>query len=179
MKQRVPLKLLSIALAAAKDNESEGDVGGINIRELNIDNLDSLKQAQRYLAAIDQKLARAYALGNDDEIRRWQAPFDKALEAVRKAQNADREERKLAGDLIPRAELFSELNQLLTMQRNMRATMDRRIVARLALPEEYHESLRAAIRAERDQEDSVFRQLRHFQGIEDAAATFELKSQAA
>jgi hypothetical protein len=129
MTQRVPAKLLSLAVAATLPANQESDrTESVNVNELNVDELNSLRQARRYLAALDAKLTAAYAGGDEAAIRRWQKPFNEALESVRKLEASERDAAKAAGEVIPRAELFSELSQLIEVLRQMQSTMRRRIL---------------------------------------------------
>lgn len=181
MKQRPPAKLLSLAVAARTQplsSEAREKSEPVDVSKIDIDNLDSLRQARRYLAAVDQKLSAAYAAGDEAQIRRWQKPFNEALDSARKAEAAQREAAKAAGDVIPKAELFSDLSQLLEVLRQMRSTMRRRICARLAdLGPELLERIGVAIDLERESEDGVLRQLKQFRSIEEVH--FQLEAQPA
>lgn len=176
MTQRVPAKLLSFAVTARTQGE-ERKAESVNVEDINVDNLNSLRQARRYLVAIDRNLSAAYATGDEAGIRRWQKPFNEASESVRKLEAAEREAAKARGDVLPRSEVFTELSQLLELLRQMRSTMRRRISTRLSdLGPALLERIGAAIDLEREGEDIVLRQAAIFRSIEEVH--FQLEATA-
>jgi hypothetical protein len=168
MAVRVPSKILALVVEAGLKPSEENDSGeSIDVDSLDITNLDSLRQARRYLAAVDQKLSAAYRSGSESQIRRWQKPFNEAFASVQKAESAQRDALKIAGELIPKDELLRELSTLLELLRQMRSTMRRRIAARLGdLSPELLERIGAVVDHEREGEDGVLRQLKEFRSIE-------------
>ena len=122
----VPARLIVLA----SERSGEPAEGAINISDLETAAGDAVKQARSYLAAADKHLTAAYGSGDDARIEICQRRWLKAIEAVRKAEAAAREDEKIKGDLIPRAELLPELSQLLEVMRQMRVSARRRILAR-------------------------------------------------
>lgn len=134
---------------------------------INLSDIDSTSsglasgQAARLVAAAYQKLAAAYASGDDSQIPMWQTRWEKAQEALRKATVSDVEIAKANGDLIPRREVIVEISNLLEALKVMRDTMAKRLLLRLPeMPEPFRGPLAAAIEAERKKEDSLFRDLK-------------------
>jgi hypothetical protein len=177
MKHRVPAKLVALALrkpTAASENE------GIDISNLQTAAGDAVRQSGTYLAAADKHLASAYASGDDARIEICQRRWLKALDAVRKAEFAAREDAKVKGDLIPKSELLPELSQFLEVMHQMRRSARRRILAKFLvdLSPELTEKLGQAIEQELKRSDAVLRRLKHFRSLEEIDA-FELEIDAA
>jgi hypothetical protein len=176
MKQRVPPRLL--ALAATRQPE-ENDEAGIDVGKLSGDVGDAVRRARVFLEAADRQLSEAYDSGVDSKIEVKQRRWLKALEALRKAEAAEREDRKASDELIPRVELLPELSQLLEVLRHMRSTMKRRIIARIGImppdfPADFTDRLSVAIEIERANEDAVLRRLKQFRSVEEIDA-FQLE----
>jgi hypothetical protein len=168
MTQRVPAKILALAVSTAATAAESRKTDAVDVGKLDIENLDSLRQAKRYLAAVDAKLSAGYAAGDEAEIRRWQKPFNESIETVRKLEAAQREADKAAGEVIPKVELFNDLSSLLEVLRQMRASMSRRVTSRLSdLGPDVLARIRDVIAAELETHDGVLRQLKQFRSIEE------------
>jgi hypothetical protein len=169
MSQRVPADILALAVpAAAQPTAGETTTESLDVSSLDVDNLDSLRQARRYLLAIDRKLSAAYTAGDEVAIKRWQKPFNEASDSVRKLEAAARDDAKARGEVLPRAQVFTEISTLLETLRQMRSTMGRRIKARLSdLPPDSLERIGAVVDQERESEDSVLRRASIFQSMEE------------
>lgn len=169
MTQRVPAKILALAAAGQAPAAAEArKAEAVDVSKLNIEDLDSLRQAKRYLGAVDANLSAAYASGDEAQIRRWQKPFNEAIETVRKLEAAQREADKAAGEVIPKIELFNDLSTFLETLRQMRASMARRVASRLSdLGPDVLERIGAVIAAEMEVQERVLRQLKQFRSIEE------------
>ena len=179
MRQRVPQRLLQLAVDAAKSasNPATGDfrAASINVKTLDVTSLNTLHQARGYLVAVDQKLSVACEAGNEDDIRRWQGPWERAMEAVRKAEAADLLRQKSAGEMLSKAEVLEELANFLSLFKIMRSSMAGRVVRRLdwndwngatvQKREEFKNALHGAIEAERLSEESFLRRLHSIQSL--------------
>lgn len=171
MTTRVPAKLLAFAQGASDPGES---TDALNVHEIDMSDLDSLKSARRYAAAIDKKLSAAYLKGQRADIRSWQKDLNEALDSVRKLEAAERAAQKESREVLPRGEVCSEIAQLVEVFRQMRSTMRRRITARLAdLPAELLERIGNAIDRERENEDSVLRQLTNIGSVAEVVLKLE------
>ncbi len=165
-----PPILEQFALDEAKGTEAEapGALKGVDVNQLDVAEGVALKQAKRFLAATAGQLEEAYKTGNDAMIGRLQPRWEKALSAVRLAEDSERKAAERSGDLLPRVEVLSAINQLIEIMRNMQSTMSRRIRARLGvLSAELDAQLDAVIEAERSRECAVLRRCAYFGTVED------------
>jgi len=190
MQVRVPQKLLHLAVDAAKNADSSTSnsrLACIDVKNLDVTLLNALNQARGYLAAVDQKLSAAYRDGDEDSIRRWQGPWERAMETVRKAEAADLLRQKAAGQMLSKSEVLAELANFLTILKVMRSSMARRIIRRLGFSwdeslradpkwkQRFEQELGAAIDAERITEESFLRRLSTFRSVDH----FELELESA
>ena len=153
---RVPDNLRAFACERPADPESPASAGndvpppvapggGIDPAGFEVRPGDALVQARQYLAATHEKLSRAYQAGKDDEIRLWQPRWEKAAEAVRKAEKDDREARRQSGDLVSQGDVVADVMTFLETLRTMRDSLVRRVTE--GLPLEFGDEQRAAVAA--------------------------------
>jgi hypothetical protein len=115
MKQRVPAKLLALAsaLKLAVDDSGKGfDVGTYEGQIA-----DALQEARTVLAVATAQWKEACKSGVDARIEVQLRRFLRALKAVKETEQAAREDRKASGELVPKAEIFPELSELLQVLR--------------------------------------------------------------
>lgn len=174
---RAPARILQLAKIPSSQLGAGFD-SAIDVSALGSEIVDAVRQAHEFLMAAKQHLAEAYKAGNESRIEICQRRWLKALRALKEAEQAAREDKKAAGDLIPKAELLPALSELIEILRHMRSTMRRRIAARLgellAKVEEmfpgFTDKLQEAIEIERGTEDAVLRRLKQFRSTEEIDA---------
>jgi hypothetical protein len=178
MTQKPPTRIVELALAKNSAGARTDDVSGrsIDITQIEVNEGDELRTARGILAAVGSQLADAYRTNDDAAIDRLQRRWEKAMNAKRLAENAERSAKKQAGELVPVSELFPELSQLLATLRVMRTTMGRRIRARLTLPPDLDAKLDAIIEDERRGEEAVLRRLSFFRSLDEVENELQLSA---
>jgi len=183
LRQKPPAILEHYAIEAARDVAPAAAPGfaALDVSSLKVEEGIALQQAREFLAATAHQLKEAYASGQDAMIGRVQARWEKALGAVRLAEDSERRAAMSRGDLLPKHEVLSELSQVLEMIRNMQATMSRRIRAELGgnLPPEIDARLDAAIERQRARETAVLRRLKYFGSVEEIILELDQATSAA
>ena len=159
-------------LALASSTPPPGSPGAARSEGLDVDALlaldegGALKDAKTFRLGVTKKLKDAYAAGDDTAIQRLGRRFADAAEIERRLEISLANSARQSGDLIPKAELFPELSQLLAVQRVMRSTMSRRIRASMLLPPDVDARVDQIIEEQRRGEEAVLRRLSQFQSLE-------------
>jgi hypothetical protein len=114
---------------SAADNVPRGV--SVNLSESNLEEGEEVRQARQLLSGVFTKLEKAYALGDDDQIRMWQPRWEKASTAFAKSKAADDADRKRRGLLVNRADVQADIDEAIDMLKMMRESMDRRVREKL------------------------------------------------
>lgn len=161
-KNRVPdwiLRLGAKAETAAPASAVVPTGEVIDLREVDLEEGEAVKQARRLVGAAYEALERAYK-GIGGNVDLLQAKYFKALEGLRKVEASEREWAKKRGEWILRAKVERDIATATEMLRQMRESMRRRVLELCAsLSAEQREEVGAAILRVREQEDRVFRGL--------------------
>lgn len=165
------------------DEKPRGKVIDLSEMFLGVD--EEVRQCESLVAAHFDRVKGASAAGDADEVRRWTSIHVDAVEQLRKTRNAVIELKKKNGDLLPRAQLVTEIAQLLEALRLMRISMSDSILAELSkratgrmrrVLRLLEPMLREAVVAVRSSEDDILRNIDGLGSPRDAQTAFTLQA---
>lgn len=173
MKHRAPARILALATARSAEEQAPGDPG-LDVGDYEGQFADALKEARTLLAVATAQWKEASKSGVEARVEICQRRFLRALRAVKETEQAVREDQKASGDLIPKAEIFPEISELLQVLRHMRSTRRRRTLASINLDsllstdrETAANMIGDAVDAAHESEDKVLRRLSQFGSLEE------------
>jgi hypothetical protein len=141
----------------------------IDLASHSLEEGEAVRQARKLVGALWQQLERAYRenVGSVDGI---QKKYEKAMQLLASAERADREDAKQRRLLVDRVKVQRDINTATEVLRQMRASMERRVLERLPeLAPEVKRRIADIIGEVREQEDGVFRQLPTLKGLDDVS----------
>lgn len=132
----------------------------LELGTFNLGEGEEVQQLRRLVAIAYGELEKAYA-GKGGDVDRLQARYNKASEALRKAQATWREDQRKAGRLLVREDVETDVDTACEMLRQMRESMARQVLEQCAalLNQEQQEAVSRAILKVRAAEDHIFRTL--------------------
>lgn len=170
--RKIPKKFLVLKLDAAKNGDKteppSSTLAPLDVTSLTLQKGASVEMAERYVVATHTQLLHGYSTGNDAIIRVWQPRFYEALDALRKAEASERQAAKIRGDLLPKAQFFSDFAALLEMLRMMKEDAGKRIRKLLGeLPEGLGEKIQSTVDHEMEKQIDILRQMPGFKTVDD------------
>jgi hypothetical protein len=172
----VPAKILEVARQAAGDKTTEKKSGSsfeqgvpVNLTEHGVAPGEAVGQQRRLVGALFSQLEKAYLVG--DPVDHIQARYNKASEQLRKLEKDEREDKLATGEYLPKAEVERDYAEAAEMLKQMRESMERRILELCpSLTPEQRAEVSAAILRVRSQEDRAFQRLPSFASNDDLLA---------
>lgn len=171
----------SAASTLGTDEKPRGKVIDLSEMFLGVD--EEIRQCESLVAGHFARLEAASAAGDDDGVRRWTPIWQAGAEQLRKTRNAVIELKKKNGDLLPRAQLVTEIAQLLEALRLMRIAMADKILAELSkratgrmrrVLRLLEPLLRESVAAVRSREDDILRNIEGLGSPRAAESAFAL-----
>lgn len=141
----------------------------INLSEFDLQQGEAVQQQRRIVGALYSQLEKAYLGGTNADV--IQQKYNKAVEALRKLEKDDRADQEARGQLIPRQIVERDIAAAGDMLRQMRESMERRILELCpSLTTEQRAQVADAIRRVRSAEDRVFQRLHTIKSEDDLLA---------
>ena len=115
---------------------------------------------RKLVSALVGNLEEAYKFASEDRIRTLHGRYERAVESLRKQELAAEIKAKRLGEMLSKAEVFSEITQALSVLKLMREHMVERIRAELPdLSPEILDRIAVAVTSVRENEDNILRNI--------------------